>query len=59
MKSSIGQLNGIAVGIFAIAQAKHIPLSDFPDACTARHQRFAHAGNIGCVKNNLWSLAAW
>ena len=55
---SVGQLNGIAVRVLAVAQAIDLALADLTESCTPRHQFFTLSGYVLGVEYDLRTLAA-
>jgi hypothetical protein len=56
--STIGQLNGIAVRVFAIAKTEHTALPDLAEAGAARYQLFTQSCDIFGMKHDFRTLAA-
>lgn len=54
---TVGKLDGVAVGIFWVAEAKLGALADFAKLCAACDEMFARGGDVVGIEDDLRSFA--
>jgi hypothetical protein len=58
VNSPVGQLDGVTIGIFAIAKAERIAVSDVAETCASRHESFSQGSDVLGVKDDFGTFAA-